>query len=57
MTNDLTTSLLVVLSILGGLAGLLVLLTMLDPTTVRRPATTSARTVADEPASSHARSV
>ena len=57
MTNDLTTSLLVVLSILGGLAGLLVLLTVLDPTTVRRPATSSARTVADEPASSRAPSV
>jgi hypothetical protein len=36
MTNDLTTGLLVVLSILGGLAGLLVLLTVLDPTTDRR---------------------
>lgn len=37
LTNDLSAGLLVVLGVLAGLSGLLVTLTVLDPTTVRRP--------------------
>jgi len=36
MSNDLSVGLLTVAGVLAGLASLLVLLTVLDPTTVRR---------------------